>query len=98
MAPLTSVLPRRPNPVWDLDLDLNTPPPDEQYSPPPPQLENIESANPSRKRPPSPVWDIELDLNPSDVEEAETTRKRHKSEHPENDEDDDGFGSTDLLK
>ncbi|GJE95452.1 DNA repair protein rad1 [Phanerochaete sordida] len=80
--------PRSPSPVWDLELDLNTPPPDELPPPPAPQ---------PRKRPPSPVWDIELDLNPSDVEE-ETARKRHKSVHPEDGGDDDGFGTMDLLR
>ena len=93
--------PREPSPVWDLELDLNTPPPDEPYVPPSPQSRRPEVTDASRKRPASPVWDIELDLNPSDVDEPEgTANKRHKSTHPEGDDaqdDGDGFGETNLL-
>ncbi|KAG2345479.1 DNA repair protein rad10 [Suillus weaverae] len=41
---------RSPSPVWDIELDLDSPPPTASSGPPPP-------------REPSPVWDIELDLN-----------------------------------
>ena len=75
--------PRPPSPVWDIELDLDpTPPP----SPPAPQG--------SRKRPQSPVWDIELDLNDSDIEDA--ARKRHKPDDGAEDEDE--FGTADLLQ
>ncbi|KAG2364913.1 restriction endonuclease type II-like protein [Suillus spraguei] len=40
---------RSPSPVWDIELDLDSPPPTASSGPPP--------------REPSPVWDIELDLN-----------------------------------
>ncbi|KAG1828961.1 restriction endonuclease type II-like protein [Suillus variegatus] len=41
---------RSPSPVWDIELDLNTPPP-------------VASSGPPLPREPSPAWDIELDLN-----------------------------------
>lgn len=93
-------LPREPSPVWDLELDLNTPPPDEQSRPPtpPPRTTTIDGDTSSRKRPPSPTWEIELDLNPSDIEDAETAPKRQKSGHPENDNDNDDFGAADMLQ
>jgi DNA excision repair protein ERCC-1 len=43
---------RSPSPVWDIELDLDSPPPTASSGPPPPP-----------PRGPSPVWDIELDLN-----------------------------------
>ncbi|KAG1895553.1 restriction endonuclease type II-like protein [Suillus fuscotomentosus] len=41
---------RSPSPVWDIELDLDTPPP-------------VASSGPPLPREPSPAWDIELDLN-----------------------------------
>ncbi|KAG2145966.1 restriction endonuclease type II-like protein [Suillus bovinus] len=41
---------RSPSPVWDIELDLDSPPP-------------VASSGPPLPREPAPVWDIELDLN-----------------------------------
>ncbi|KAI0312683.1 restriction endonuclease type II-like protein [Amylostereum chailletii] len=63
---------RKPqSPVWDIELDLNSP------SPPPPG--RSESTAKKRDREPSPLWDIELDLNPDDIDlETEREGKRRK--------------------
>ncbi|KAG1732200.1 restriction endonuclease type II-like protein [Suillus paluster] len=46
---------RAQSPVWDIELDLNSPSPAASSGPLPPPRE------------PSPVWDIELDLNDDDL-------------------------------
>ncbi|KIY73141.1 DNA repair protein rad10 [Cylindrobasidium torrendii FP15055 ss-10] len=53
MAAPTGGRQRSPSPLWDIERDLD--------SPPPPAPKNAISGRPPRS--PSPIWDIELDLN-----------------------------------
>lgn len=64
---------RSPSPVWDIELDLNSPSPPVPRSP-----SGGASSERGRKRQASPVWDIELDLNEEDLEDVERASKRRK--------------------
>ena len=72
----TRARPREPDPVWDIELDLNFD--NSPESGPPPvsgQSAEITSTDIGRAdstrriRSPSPMWDIELDLNGSDEDQ-----------------------------
>ncbi|KAI0733221.1 DNA repair protein rad10 [Fomitopsis betulina] len=73
--------PRQPSPMWDIELDLNTPSPPSSSAvevlkatkTPTADADASSSTGPltsRRKRPLSPAWDIELDLDESEAEES----------------------------
>ncbi|KAI0067429.1 DNA repair protein rad10 [Artomyces pyxidatus] len=63
---------RPASPVWDIELDLNSPSPDASE-----QSTEIEAAAAlKRGRDSSPAWDIELDLDEDEIEEAARDTKR----------------------
>ncbi|EIW82934.1 hypothetical protein CONPUDRAFT_143024 [Coniophora puteana RWD-64-598 SS2] len=67
--------PRSPSPVWDIELDLDSPPPARDTGGGDAGASSKPQPRPKSARAPSPAWDIELDLNPpDDAEEIDSPK------------------------